>query len=173
MNIQEARERTAQRVAELRAVFEAIVASSDAANLDDEHDPEGATVGFERAQVSALLERARAQLAELDAASDRVERGDYGACEHCGKPIPAARLSAQPAARACVTCAGGSVRRMGPDPGDKTSKPGDTSSTDDAEPESPPPDPAEAADVDEIDEVDEAGMESFPASDPPAWNARA
>jgi len=55
--VQAARERTAQRIAELTAVFDAIVASSDSANLDDEHDPEGATVGFERAQVSALLEQ--------------------------------------------------------------------------------------------------------------------
>jgi DnaK suppressor protein len=105
VRIREARERTAQRVSELSAVFKAIVASSDAANLDDEHDPEGATVGFERAQVSALLERAQAQLAELDAASERVARGDYGACERCGEAIPAARLAAQPAARACVRCA--------------------------------------------------------------------
>jgi len=101
-----ARERTSQRIVELRSVFDAIVASSCAANLDDEHDPEGATVGFERAQVSALLERSLAQLDALDAASDRIRHGSYGACEHCGKPIPAARLAAQPAARTCVTCAG-------------------------------------------------------------------
>ena len=107
--VRDARERTTQRIADLSAAFDAIVASSDDANLDDEHDPEGATVGFERAQLSALLERARVQLAELDAASARLQRGSYGACEHCEKPIPAARLAAQPAARACVACARGSV----------------------------------------------------------------
>ena len=105
IRIREVRERTARRVAELNAVFDAIVASSDAANLDDEHDPEGATVGFERAQVSALLERARAQLEEFDAAMERLRRGSYETCEHCGEPIPAARLAAQPAARACIACA--------------------------------------------------------------------
>lgn len=100
-----ARIRTAKRISELTGVFDAIVASSDAANLDDEHDPEGATVGFERAQVRALLEHARAQLQELDAASERIERGSYGACARCGAPIAAERLAAQPAARACVKCA--------------------------------------------------------------------
>ena len=104
--VQAARERTAQRIAELTAVFDAIVASSDSANLDDEHDPEGATVGFERAQVSALLERARAQLVELDAASERIQLGSYGRCECCAQPIPPARLAAQPAAQTCVRCAG-------------------------------------------------------------------
>ena len=103
--IEDARERTARRISDLTDAFDAIVASSEAANLDDEHDPEGATVGFERAQVRALLERARAQLEELDAASDRIEGGSYGACERCGEPIAAERLAAQPAARTCVGCA--------------------------------------------------------------------
>jgi hypothetical protein len=33
-----------------------------------------------------------------------------------------------------------------------------------------PPAPPTDDEIDEVDEVDEAGMESFPASDPPAWN---
>jgi RNA polymerase-binding transcription factor DksA len=102
--LRDARARTARRIAELNAVFDAIVESSDAANLDDEHDPEGATVGFERAQVASLLARAHTQLAELDAAGERVRLGRYGLCEVCGEPIPPARLEAQPAARACVAC---------------------------------------------------------------------
>jgi hypothetical protein len=63
----------------------------------------------------------------------------------------------------------GNPKMMTRDPGDKSRTPGDAASGDDAEPERPAPD---VDDNDEIDEVDEAGMESFPASDPPAWNAR-
>ena len=86
--IREAHERTTERIAELTREFDAIVDASDHANLDDEHDPEGATVGFERAQVSALLERARTQLADLDAATERLRLGTYGACERCGAANP-------------------------------------------------------------------------------------
>ena len=90
---------------ELTGVLAAIVDASKNANLDDEHDPEGATVAFEREQVSALLERAQQQVADLDDALNRVERGTYGTCERCGAPIPAERLEAQPATRTCVACA--------------------------------------------------------------------
>ena len=101
----DARERVGRRITELTEVFDEIVESSAAANLDDEHDPEGATVAFERTQVAALLDQARAQLADLDDAEDRRRRGVYGVCEQCGEPIAAARLEAQPAARRCVRCA--------------------------------------------------------------------
>ena len=108
VSLRDVQERTARRVAELIEVFDAIVESSDAANLDDEHDPEGATVGFERAQLSSMVERARTQLAEINEALERLRRGSYGACEVCGKNIPGERLGAQPATRTCVECASGS-----------------------------------------------------------------
>jgi RNA polymerase-binding transcription factor DksA len=102
-----ARARVVERAAELMQGFDAVVESSREANLDDEHDPEGSTVGFERAQIQALLDAARVRLAELDAAHERLERGIYGICESCWVPISRARLEAEPAARTCVDCAAG------------------------------------------------------------------
>lgn len=72
---------------------------------DDEHDPEGPTIGFERAQVTALLVAARRRLTELDEVATRVASGSYGTCESCGRPIGAERLKARPTARRCITCA--------------------------------------------------------------------
>jgi DnaK suppressor protein len=72
---------------------------------DDEHDPEGATIGFERAQVAALLADARRQIDELDAVAERVAAGTYGTCEVCRGPITAERREARPTARRCIACA--------------------------------------------------------------------
>nr|WP_218859473.1 TraR/DksA C4-type zinc finger protein [Petropleomorpha daqingensis] len=85
--------------------FDQVVAASQSSNADDEHDPEGATIAFERQQTAALLEQARRRLAEIDAALARREAGDYGVCETCGRPIGAERLAARPAARTCIDCA--------------------------------------------------------------------
>ena len=85
--------------------FDGIIDAAYAVATDDEHDPEGATIAFERAQVAALLERARRRLANIDRALARITEGDYGTCENCGQPIPAGRLAARPAARTCIGCA--------------------------------------------------------------------
>ena len=92
------------RVRDLQASFDQMVAASRDSNADDEHDPEGATIAFERAQLVAVLKQASADLHELDAAIGRVDDGSYGACERCGLPIAPARLEARPAARRCIAC---------------------------------------------------------------------
>ncbi len=99
------RARAAEQVAALEAQWASLVAASEGSNADDEHDPEGATIGFERAQLTALLAAARERVAAIDAALARVGDGSYGVCERCGGPIGAERLAALPATRACIACA--------------------------------------------------------------------
>jgi RNA polymerase-binding transcription factor DksA len=103
------RARTLERLADLTGDYAGIVAASVDSNADDEHDPEGSTIAFERSQVGALVAQARAHLEEVDAALARVERGTYGVCESCGGPIAPARLEARPVARTCITCASGAT----------------------------------------------------------------
>jgi DnaK suppressor protein len=98
------RDRAAARLAALSGDHAGIVEASRDSNADDEHDPEGSTIAFERSQVAALARQAREHLAEVDAALARLEAGTYGICERCGRPIEAARLEARPTARTHVTC---------------------------------------------------------------------
>jgi DnaK suppressor protein len=103
--LEDQRARTATRLAALRGDFDSIVAASLDTNADDEHDPEGATIAFERSQVDALVGQARRHLAEIDEAAERLADGTYGVCARCGATVPDARLEARPTARTCVTCA--------------------------------------------------------------------
>lgn len=102
--LEEERRATRKRLERLRADFGEIVAASRDSNADDEHDPEGATIAFERSQVDALVQQSERHLAEVEAAAQRLAEGRYGVCERCGRAIPAARLEARPVARTCVTC---------------------------------------------------------------------
>ncbi len=103
--LQSEREQTEQRLAALNDDFAGVVAASRDSNADDEHDPEGATIAFERSQVDALVRQARGRLEEIDAALERVADGTYGVCSRCGRPVAPERLAARPTARACVECA--------------------------------------------------------------------
>jgi RNA polymerase-binding transcription factor DksA len=90
---------------DLRAELDNVIASASSTTGDDEHDPEGATIAFERAQAQALLDAALEQLREIDDAGSRLAAGEYGVCARCGRPIGAERLAARPTARHCVGCA--------------------------------------------------------------------
>ncbi|GAB3034205.1 hypothetical protein GCM10011376_20810 [Nocardioides flavus (ex Wang et al. 2016)] len=99
------REQLQQRLASLTGDYDAVVAASLDTNADDEHDPEGTTIAFERSQIGALVKQVRDHLAEVDAALQRVDAGTYGVCEGCGAAIGPDRLEALPAARLCIRCA--------------------------------------------------------------------
>jgi DnaK suppressor protein len=101
------RQSAADRAAALERDLSAIIEASGQANADDEHDPEGATIAFERQHVAALLDQARSQLTAVDAAIARLAAGQYGRCERCGQPIASARLAARPTAATCIRCATG------------------------------------------------------------------
>ena len=103
--LEQARDQTARRLAALTADFDDVVAASRDTNADDEHDPEGHTIAFERSQVDALVRQARTRLVEVEAALARIDAGTYGSCERCGRPVGEARLDARPEARLCIDCA--------------------------------------------------------------------
>jgi RNA polymerase-binding transcription factor DksA len=96
---------TIARIASMATEFDDIVMNSPESNLDDEHDPEGSTIAFERARIGALLKEARDALGAVDAALAKISGGKYGSCERCEATISPERLVALPTARLCINCA--------------------------------------------------------------------
>lgn len=96
------REEALARLDDLGASRDDVVAAAQDSNLDDEHDPEGATIAFERAQLQALMAKAGTRLVEVEAALARLGAGTYGVCEVCDGPIGAERLAVRPFTTRCV-----------------------------------------------------------------------
>jgi RNA polymerase-binding transcription factor DksA len=86
----------------LRAVLDGI----DVPDHDEsagQHQADVGTETFERERALTLRRDVEIELAEVADAVMRVERGRYGICEDCGRPVPDERLEALPATRWCVT----------------------------------------------------------------------
>ena len=103
--IDEERGRVEDQITNLQRSFDGIVDAAELTSTDDEHDPEGATIAYERAQVSALLDQAREDLVALDAAVGRVDDGTADLRATCGGSITLERLLALPGVTTCVGCA--------------------------------------------------------------------
>jgi DnaK suppressor protein len=72
---------------------------ADGEHLDSTDD---GTDTFEREKALAVLEQLERELAELQAALERIDEGTYGIDEVTGDPITPERLEAFPAARTNV-----------------------------------------------------------------------
>lgn len=91
--------------ARLLGDMEAVAAAREGANVDDEHDPEGSTIAYERSQLDAVRRSALDRAADAEAALARFADGTFGRCERCSARIGEARLEARPTARLCIACA--------------------------------------------------------------------
>ncbi len=67
----------------------------------DQHPADQGTETFDRERDLSIREQVEGELAEVERALRKLEAGTYGRCEVCGRPIPAERLEAEPAARWC------------------------------------------------------------------------
>lgn len=107
---------TAEQLATYRALLEeeqgelrrqlAELGFGDAGGLKyDSNFADSSQVTAERGEAEALAASLREALGEVEHALAKVDKGTYGICENCGKPISPARLEAKPAARLCIDCA--------------------------------------------------------------------
>jgi len=63
-----------------------------------------AIASLEREDASMNLQAEISELHEIQDALKRIDSGEYGVCESCGKRIGAARLTALPFATLCLKC---------------------------------------------------------------------
>jgi DnaK suppressor protein len=65
---------------------------------------EEATETLELEKRLVLENRIRQELAGIEHALEKFEKGTYGLCDNCGKPIAPERLEALPQASLCMEC---------------------------------------------------------------------
>lgn len=63
-----------------------------------------ATTEHERAVELTIRFRESQEMKEIKEALGRIEKGQYGMCSHCGKPISQKRLLLAPMSRLCIDC---------------------------------------------------------------------
>ena len=95
---------------ERRRVTEAIeyLHAENAGSMDEEIPETGmadtATVTIDRELDYSLEENSAHLLREIEAALGRIDKGTFGTCARCGKPIGEERLEAMPYVTLCIEC---------------------------------------------------------------------
>lgn len=90
-------------ISEQRTEIDGEVTSDDAELSDyDQHPADSASDTFEREKDLGILDDLEAELAEVEAAIERIDNGTYGVDQVTGAPIDPARLDAIPTARTNV-----------------------------------------------------------------------
>ncbi len=68
------------------------------------HMADDATEVFNQEAQVSLKQNEQHVLEQINLALRRIDQGQYGVCERCGREIDFARLKAQPYSRFCLSC---------------------------------------------------------------------
>ena len=74
----------------------------DPDDFPDEMDTASSEVNLQF--TGRLREREQGLLSKIEAALEKIERGEYGSCLNCGEEIGLRRLRARPVAELCIDC---------------------------------------------------------------------
>ncbi len=96
-----------RQLRERKAYLENTLERVEAA-LDEPSNPDAEDRATERADdevLEGLGSSGLTELRQINAALERIDKGDYGVCVNCGEPIPEKRLEIIPHAARCASCA--------------------------------------------------------------------
>jgi DnaK suppressor protein len=98
-----------KRLLDRRKAIEALIAEieKEEQQLQSRAHPDVLDHAAHRSPIEVLESIRHAQrneLAELEAALERIENGNYGTCQGCGGAVGRQRLRAIPEARFCIDC---------------------------------------------------------------------
>jgi DnaK suppressor protein len=96
----------AELQAKLKALYARALDIEDILSDPGNSDWEENAIEMENDEAwAAVGDVTKEEIREIRLALRRIERGDYGKCESCGKPIAPARLEALPWTAFCIGCA--------------------------------------------------------------------
>lgn len=94
-----------KRLLEMREDLTRSVRRQDEVDTNDNGDSvDQAQLSIEKELLFELSDNERVTLDQIEAALRKIDKGTYGLCESCQKPIAKPRLEALPFARYCISC---------------------------------------------------------------------
>jgi DnaK suppressor protein len=78
--------------------------SSELAEGADNHPGDDSDRLTEQQRLLTIRGQLAERKADIEHALEKVEQGEFGACERCGQPIETGRLEALPFVRYCLEC---------------------------------------------------------------------
>ncbi|MDP9495363.1 MAG: TraR/DksA C4-type zinc finger protein [Actinomycetota bacterium] len=84
---------------------EARLTESSSDRSPDPGNAEAGSMKFEYEKELSIEQNTVDLLGKVERALDNIDKGTYGICESCSKPIPMARLDVLPYVTLCVDCA--------------------------------------------------------------------